>query len=216
MDAPYPVAPFTSNQGSQISNRNLFVAAWRWTIGANIEQRIPRWRSGCPGEFWRGHCVYAVSDDQFKPRHASHSHLGFSVMIRSSIRSATTKDEIRALGQLSDNFGWTKGRHALTFGVSATSIWYNDFFESSGTLNFGVDNNNDPIANVPPSGTNGQPVFSGFPGSCMDASCADKRHIAKHRRQRLLQRGSALRFSHRTRAELLSQRFLSARRRRDF
>jgi len=77
-----------------------------------------------------------------------------------------------ALGQLSDNFGWTKGKHAWTFGVSGTMIWYNDFFESNGNLNFGVDNNNDPIANVGTVFTNGQPVFSGGPGSCMDASCA--------------------------------------------
>nr|HEV7954592.1 hypothetical protein [Candidatus Acidoferrales bacterium] len=171
MDSPFPVAPFTSNQGSQISNRNLFVVAWRATIGSNASNELRVGAQVSPINFGVG-----IQLSQFP---TINSNLGsqpytYGVFGVSSLFNGFGDNQGRntALGQISDNFGWTKGRHALTFGVSATSIWYNDFFESSGTLNFGVDNNNDPIATMNTAGTNGQPVFSGGPGSCVDASCA--------------------------------------------
>jgi len=171
MDAPFPVAPFTSNQGSQISNRNLFVAAWRWSIGSNTSNELRVGAQIAPINFGVG-----ITSSQFP---TISSNLGsqpytFGVFGVNAFFNPFGDNQGRnaALGQISDNFGWTKGRHSMTFGVSATSIWYNDFFESSGTLNFGVDNNNDPIANVGTAGTNGQPVFSGGPGSCVDASCS--------------------------------------------
>ncbi len=171
MDSAFPVAPFTSNQGSQISNRNLFVVAWRATIGSNASNELRVGAQVSPINFGVG-----IQLSQFP---TINSNLGsqpytYGVFGVSSLFNGFGDNQGRntALGQITDNFGWTKGKHALTFGVSATSIWYNDFFESSGTLGFGVDNNNDPIANVGTAGTNGQPVFSGGPGSCVDASCA--------------------------------------------
>jgi hypothetical protein len=171
MDAAFPVAPFEANQGSQISNRNLFVVAWRTTIGSNASNELRVGAQVSPINFGVG-----IQLSQFP---TINSNLGsqpytFGVFGVSSLFNPFGDNQGRntALGQISDNFGWTKGKHAFTFGVSGTAIWYNDFFESSGSLNFGVDNNNDPIANVGTAGTGGQPVFSGGPGSCVDASCS--------------------------------------------
>jgi hypothetical protein len=171
MDSAFPVAPFTANQGSQISNRNLFVAAWRWTIGANMSNEFRIGAQIAPVNFGVG-----ISLSQFP---TINSNLGtqpytYGIFGVDSLFNGFGDNQGRntALGQISDNFGWTKGKHAWTFGVSGTMIWYNDFFESNGSLGFGVDNNNDPIANVGTVGTNGQPVFSGGPGSCVNASCA--------------------------------------------
>ena len=40
VDATYPVAPFSTNVGAQLSNRNLWVAAWRWTIGTSASNEL--------------------------------------------------------------------------------------------------------------------------------------------------------------------------------
>jgi Carboxypeptidase regulatory-like domain len=170
MDAAFPGSTFAPNQGSQISNRNLFVAAWRWTIGANTNNELRFGAQVAPVNFGVG-----ITSGQFP---TINSNLGsqpytYSIFGVSPLFNGFGDNQGRnsALGQISDNFGWTKGRHAMTFGVSATSIWYNDFFESSGTLNFGVDNNNDPIVTDSATGPNSAPflgnaVFSGGPGSC--------------------------------------------------
>jgi len=170
MDAAFPGPLSAPNQGSQISNRNLFVAAWRWTLSANASNEFRVGSQIAPVNFGVG-----ITSGQF-PMIAS--NLGtqpytFGVFGVDSFFNGFGDNQGRntALGQLSDNLGWTKGRHSLTFGVSATMIWYNDFFESNANVNFGVDNTNDPIANVGTVATNGQPIFSGGPGSCVDASC---------------------------------------------
>jgi Carboxypeptidase regulatory-like domain len=170
MDSPYPVALFTTNQGSQISNRNLFVVAWRTTIGSNASNEFRIGAQIAPVNFGVG-----IALDQY-PLQASNigtQPYTFGVFGMSSFFNPFGDNQGRntALGQVSDNLGWTRGRHALTFGVSGTSIWYNDFFENSGSLNFGIDNQNDPMATVGSAFTGGNPVFSGGPGSCMDSSC---------------------------------------------
>ena len=54
-DATFPVAPFNTSQGNQISNRNLFVLAERWTIGSNMSNEIRMGIADVPCEFrpWR-------------------------------------------------------------------------------------------------------------------------------------------------------------------
>ena len=170
MDAPFPGSFFAANQGTQISNRNLFVVAWRWTLSSNASNEFRIGSQIAPVNFGVG-----ITASQFP---TIGSNLGtqpytFGVFGVDSFFNGFGDNQGRntALGQLNDNLGWTKGRHSLSFGASATMIWYNDFFESNGSLNFGVDNNNDPIANVPALNTSGQPMFSGGPGSCVDASC---------------------------------------------
>ncbi len=170
VDQPFPVAPFTSNSGSQISNRNLFVVAWRATIGSNASNELRVGAQIAPVNFGVG--INLSQFPQINTNLGSQPYT-YGVFGVSPLFNPFFDNQGRntALGQLTDNFGWTKGRHALTFGVSATAIWYNDFEESSGSLNFGVDNNNDPIVTNAASGPNsmpfaGNPVFSGGPASC--------------------------------------------------
>ena len=40
LDQTFPVAPFNKNQGSQISNRNEWVSAVRWNIGATKSNEV--------------------------------------------------------------------------------------------------------------------------------------------------------------------------------
>jgi hypothetical protein len=178
MDSPYPVAPFTANQGTQISNRNLFVAAWRWTVSPNASNELRFGVQAAPVNFGVGIALSQfpqIATNLTSPANPTGLEpYTFGITGDGGLFNGFGDNQGRntALGQLTDNFGWTKGRHAWTFGFSTTQIYYNDFFNTNAGLGFGVDNNNDPIANVGTEGTNGQPVFSGGPGSCVDAGCA--------------------------------------------
>ncbi len=63
-DATYPVAPFNTSQGNQISNRNLFVLAERWTIGSNMSNELRLGIQSSPVSFGVGVNSRFLADDQ--------------------------------------------------------------------------------------------------------------------------------------------------------
>jgi hypothetical protein len=172
VDATYPVAPFTTNSGSQISNRNLWVGAWRWTVSNSASNELRFGIQAAPVNFGVG------VNSSFFPTittNVGSTPFVYSIEGDSNLFNGLgdTSGRNTAFGQLIDNFGWTKGTHNLSFGLSTTQIHYNDFTGVNATVNFGIDNVNDPIANVGTEGTNGAPPFSGGPGSCVTvSSCA--------------------------------------------
>lgn len=137
VDATYPVAPFNTNQGAQLSNRNLFVLAWRWTIGSTASNELRVGAQLAPVNFGLG------VTSSFYPN--INTNLGqvtyrFSVTGVSSffLSPGNTQGRNAALGEVLDNFTWTKGAHNLAFGFTETDIHYNDFFDESSTVGFGV------------------------------------------------------------------------------
>ncbi len=171
-DATFPVAPFNTEAGSQGSNRNLFVWAWRWTLNASMSNEFRAGINSAPVDFGLG-----INSNTFP---TIGTNLGseaytFGITGVSTIFHGLGGVQGRnsAFGQFSDNFVWTKGAHNLSFGVNGTLLYYNDFFGTNASVGFGIDNTNDPIANIGNAGTNGAAVFSGGPGSCVTvASCA--------------------------------------------
>jgi hypothetical protein len=143
VEATYPVAPFNTSQGSQLSNRNLFVIAERWTIGSNMSNEIRLGIQSAPVNFGLG-----VNNGLF-PTVATNQTPGLPTLFPLSgvtqvfLNTNNTQGRNAALGELHETFGWTHGAHQFTFGADATQIHYTDFFQTSPTIGFGI-NSADP------------------------------------------------------------------------
>lgn len=151
VDATFPVAPFSTNVGAQLSNRNLWVAAWRWTIGTSASNELRVGIQTAPVNFGLGVNGVAGTYPTIQ------TNLG-SVPFRFGIfgingggttgfllSPGNTQGRNSALGQLTDNFTLVKGAHNMAFGYSMTNIYYNDFFVTSASVTLAVGPN-DPAA----------------------------------------------------------------------
>lgn len=156
-DPTFPVAPFAKESGGQASNRNLFVGAWRTTIGSNKSNEIRFGIQSAPVSFFPdlGLAIYPtvstnLGNTHIRPRFANGNDAG---LFTEPFHSFSTQGRNTALGQLTDNFGWTKGSHFLNFGMTATDLRFNDFFAdgSVANVNMGIDTN-DPASGMFTSG----------------------------------------------------------------
>jgi hypothetical protein len=144
VEATFPVAPFNTSQGSQLSNRNLFVIAERWTIGSNMSNEIRLGIQSAPVNFGLG-----VNNGLFPSVATNQSPAGLQTLYALSgvsqvfLNTNNTQGRNAALGELHETFGWTHGAHQFTFGADATQIHYTDFFQTSPTIGFGL-NASDP------------------------------------------------------------------------
>src|SRR6185437_7625143 len=152
-DPTLPVAPFNTEVGGQISNRNLFVGAWRTTIGSNKSNEIRFGIQSAPVSFFPnlGLGIYPIAgtnlgNEHVRPLFANNNSYG---LFSEPFLSFSTQGRNTALGQLTDNFGWTKGSHFLNFGMTATDLRFNDFFDSGSVadVTLGVDTQ-DPASNM--------------------------------------------------------------------
>lgn len=152
-DATLPVAPFDSGVGGQISNRNLFVGAWRSTIGSNKSNEIRFGIQSAPVSFFPNLPLSTypgastnLGNINIRPRFAGVNR----AVVTEPFHAFSTQGRNTALGQLSDNFGWNKGSHFLNFGMTATDLRFNDFFASArvATVFLGIDAASDPAALV--------------------------------------------------------------------
>ncbi len=145
-DATFPVAPFSTSIGAQVSNRNLFVIAERWTIGSNMSNEIRFGIASAPVNFGLG------INNNFFPTVST--NFGSNIPVTFLLSGVSTLFQPIAavqgrntpVGELHDTFGWTKGSHQWSFGGDATYIEENDFFGTNGTVGLGIDTNNDPAA----------------------------------------------------------------------
>jgi hypothetical protein len=138
-DATFPVAPFNTSAGSQISNRNLFVVAERWTIGSNMSNEIRVGVQSAPVNFGLGlnNGLFAPFSTNLSggPLQTTFQFAGVSSMF---LGLGGTQGRNGALGELHETFGWTHGAHQFTFGADATQFHYNDFFKQNPSLGLGV------------------------------------------------------------------------------
>lgn len=149
-DVTYPVAPFNTSSGAQLSNRSLFVLAWRRTIGTSMSNELRAGIQSAPVNFGLGEIVNGLFP-------TINSNFGNGLPVRFSISgesqlflsAGNTQGRNAALGQIHDTFSWTHGTHQFQFGFDETDIRYNDFFHSpvAGTLGFGM-NTSDPAAAI--------------------------------------------------------------------
>jgi hypothetical protein len=161
-DITYPVAPFNKQQGSQISNRNLFVGAWRWTIGNNKSNELRFGVQSAPVSFFPDEATsfYLPATTNLGPVQVRPSLPG-SIFTGQPYLTFNQQGRNSALGQLIDTFTWTRGTHSMSFGMSWGESRGNDFFAGAkvGTVTFGLDSATDPVAgafgaaNLPGSAT---------------------------------------------------------------
>jgi hypothetical protein len=119
-DQSYPVAPFNTNQGSQISNRNEWVMAVRWNIAANKSNEVRFGLVTSPVSFF--------PDLNASLYPAATNNLG-SVNIRRAFPTISTpilgwsvQGRNGGLWQLIDTFSWSKGKHNVMIGGNWTHI----------------------------------------------------------------------------------------------
>ncbi|MFZ0820844.1 MAG: TonB-dependent receptor [Candidatus Acidiferrales bacterium] len=142
-DPVWPVAPFNTSGGSQLSNRNLWVAAWRWAIGSNKSNELRFGFQTAPVNFGLG-TPFSI--------YPSISALGPVPFYRFSIEGTSGpflspggyQGRNTAVGQIHETFQWTRGTHQFTFGGDASGLYYNDFFTESGTVSDTSLNAHDP------------------------------------------------------------------------
>lgn len=148
VDPTYPVAPFNTNEGGQLSNRNLFVLAERWTIGSSMSNEIRAGLNDAPTNFGLGinlgsSSIYPTigTNVSSTPELYRYGLTGFSAPFLSP---GSLQGRNSGVGQLHDTFTWTHGTHTMTYGADFTDIIYNDYFTVSGTATFGLSTS-DPL-----------------------------------------------------------------------
>ena len=169
-DATFPVAPFNTSQGNQISNRSLFVLAERWTIGSNKSNEIRFGLQTSPINFGLG------VNNTFWPTVASNLNTAVPFTFNPAATAAGTPGNSNwflglggtqgrntGLGEVHDTFGWTHGSHQFSFGGDATLFDANDFFDFNPSETLGIDTNFDPAAAMFTSG-GATPGSGNFPG----------------------------------------------------
>ncbi len=170
VDATFPVAPFNTETGAQLSNRNLLVGAWRWTINSSSSNELRVGINSAPVNFGGGinSNTFPTIGTNLGAQKYTFGITGVSPIFQSLL---DISDRNSAFGQLADNFVWTKGSHSFSYSEPTRLLYYNDFRGNNASVGFGIDNQNDPMAIENISAINGVPVFSGGPGSCVDSSC---------------------------------------------
>ncbi|MGH9519702.1 MAG: TonB-dependent receptor domain-containing protein, partial [Terriglobales bacterium] len=147
VDATYPVAPFNTNVGSQISNRNLLALAWRTQITPNISNELRVGGQSAPLWFSAGQtdAIYpTLKTDQgdllMRPGAPN-------LVSRNPFANFAPGSRNTALGQLNETLTWLHGNHAMNMGGTFTDVRFID--DNSGeqvaTVNMGL-NADDPAA----------------------------------------------------------------------
>jgi len=148
VDVTYPVAPFSGSQGAQLSNRNLWVLAWRWNIGASASNELRAGLQIAPVNFSLGinTGIYPQFTTNLGTTLGRFGITGMSSTPWLSLGGIQGRNA--ALLQILDNFTVTKGTHTMSYGFNFTDLRYNDFFDLQGAIGFGMDTTNDPIAGI--------------------------------------------------------------------
>src|ERR1700678_1877861 len=139
VEATFNVAPFNTSAGEQLSNRNLFVIAERWTIGSNMSNEIRLGIQSAPVNFGLG-----VNQGDFplvgtNQTAAIPTLYALSGVSQIFLNTNNTQGRNDALGEMHETFGWTHGAHQFTFGADATQFHYTDFFQTTPTVGFGLN-----------------------------------------------------------------------------
>ncbi len=129
-DSTYPVAPFNQNEVGYVSDRQIFAFAERWNIGSSASNEI-RFGFQASPEWFAGNfnsSIYPVA--QTNMGSAIIEPVLPSGLMDSPWLLNTPSSDNPAVGQLSDNFSWTKGRHSMSFGFTLTRQLFKDANDS--------------------------------------------------------------------------------------
>ena len=164
-DATYPIAPFNTNVGSQISDRNLMALAWRWQASPTINNELRIGGTSAPTWFGQG------ENDTIYPTITATTAAGVSstVFVRPSAPSLESTPFLSfnpqgrntALGQANETMSWLHGNHSMSIGGSFTAIRLKENFGNEPVASLGLGlSSSDPAA-----GIFGSANMPGLPGS---------------------------------------------------
>jgi hypothetical protein len=127
-DATYLAAPFNTNLGGYYADRQIFALAWRWTVSPRASNEVRVGMQNSPESFAPNinPAAYPVAQ----------TNLG-TISIQPALPSGVTlfdnpwqqvapSRDNPGVAQLNDNLAWTRGRHNMTFGVTASRQLYKD------------------------------------------------------------------------------------------
>ncbi len=135
-DASFPVAPFNTNQGSQISNRNQLTGVWRWTLAANMSNEVRFGIQSAPVSFFPDlnlslYPQFNTSLGMIRVRPALN-------LVSQPLLNFSTQARNTSLAQLTENFSWTRGKHTMSFGYTHTEIRGKFRFDTSAVGGVGL------------------------------------------------------------------------------
>ena len=144
----YPVAPFNTNQGGYTADRQIFAWAWRWNVSPTQSNEVRFGFQSSPEEF-AGNInpgVYPTIATNLGSIRIQPAFPG-GLMDDPWLTFTSPTQDNPAVGQLSDNFVWTRGNHNMAFGTTITRQPYHDANYSPlfAQLSLGMDPN-DPMA----------------------------------------------------------------------
>ena len=177
LDATFPIAPFNASQGSQLSNRNEWVSAVRWNIGATKSNEVRAGLVTSPVMFF--------PDLPLSAYPPATTNLA-TIPVRTTFPSVTTpypafntQGRNGGLFQLIETFSWSRGKHNMTFGGTWTRVRLKGFFASRAinTISVGMVGS-DPASsrmftNIGPAGLGAPPSLTYNSGTLPGASTAN-------------------------------------------
>jgi hypothetical protein len=138
-DRTYPVAPYDTNQGSQISNRNQWVAAWRWNLKANMSNEVRAGFQTAPVSFFPdlNADLYPNLTTNLGPIRARPL---LNLVTQPLININSQQSRNTAVYQLIETFSWARGKHNLSFGFNFTEVRLKQVFRAAqaGTISLGL------------------------------------------------------------------------------
>jgi hypothetical protein len=148
LDATFPVAPFNKVVGSQLSNRNEWVTAVRWNIGATKSNEVRAGLVTSPVMFFPDLplSAYPPATTNFAtiPMRTTYplpaTLAATTPFMTTPFPAFNTQGRNGGLFQLIETFSWSRGRHNMTFGGTWTRVRLKGFFASRAinTISLGV------------------------------------------------------------------------------
>lgn len=141
-DESYPVAPFNTNVGGQISNRSLMAVAWRDQVTPTINNELRVGGNSSPVWFDQG-AIAAIY-----PQMTSNLGTTFvrpifnntfnSLLMTNPFNSYFPQSRNVALAQVIDTLGWLHGNHSFTMGTNITGLRYKQTLSSQPVANLNL------------------------------------------------------------------------------
>ncbi|MGH9477679.1 MAG: carboxypeptidase-like regulatory domain-containing protein [Terriglobales bacterium] len=153
-DATYPIAPFTSNVGAQISNRNLMALAWRSQLSPTLNNELRIGGQSAPLWFFSGQttAIYPTIKTDVGTLFMRPSTP--SLMGRNPYAGFNLQGRNGGNVQANETLSWLRGNHAMSIGGTFSDVRWKNFGGSEAVASVGLGINTDDPADSMFSSTN--------------------------------------------------------------
>jgi carboxypeptidase family protein len=165
----YPVAPFSTNQGGYVADRQIFAWAWRWNLNPAQSNEVRFGFQASPEAFASNinPGVYPVmttnlGSSRIQPGFPNSTTNGTPIQLMDDpwLTFTSPTQDNPGVAQLMDNFVWSKGNHSMAYGFTLTRSIYHDrnFSPSFAQLSLGMSSSDPMNANFNSSNLPGASV----------------------------------------------------------